>query len=246
MTVVQVSKKWGREVPSRRASSGVVNTHRLRWSDLPVTIRGEVEETPGACVIEARSEPGGYSPSLAARCRLDDGRCVFVKSCSSDQNPDTPTMMRREAAVSEALPAGFPAPSLLHHLDDGAGSRWSSKRSTGDHHGRRGMTTSSESSSLASRISRESATRAPSTVWTPCRSGWPAPSVDDERSRPARPRRAGSATGAVAMSIGWPRSRRRGPSMRPVPRSCIATFELTMCSSGITDVCGSWTAHGRV
>jgi aminoglycoside phosphotransferase (APT) family kinase protein len=96
-----------------------VNKHRLRWNELPAKTRHEIEAALGAVVVEARSEPGGYSPSLASRCVLDDGRRVFVKSCSSAQNPDTPAMMRREALVTEALPDGFPAPLLLHRFDDG-------------------------------------------------------------------------------------------------------------------------------
>jgi hypothetical protein len=59
----------------------------------------------------------------AARLTWDevpaDGRRVFVKAVSADQNPESPEMLRREAAVAAVLPDGVPAPGLLGFLDDG-------------------------------------------------------------------------------------------------------------------------------
>jgi aminoglycoside phosphotransferase (APT) family kinase protein len=71
----------------------------------------------GARVVEAATQPGGFSPGLAARLRLRDGRRVFVKAVSEAANPDSPSMHRREARVVAALPASAPAPRLLWSYD---------------------------------------------------------------------------------------------------------------------------------
>jgi len=93
--------------------------HRLRWHELPDHVRAEVERALGSSVVEGVSQRGGYSPSLASACVLADGRRVFVKAVSPAQNPDSPAMTRREAKIAHRLPAGAPAPALLHELDDG-------------------------------------------------------------------------------------------------------------------------------
>jgi hypothetical protein len=69
--------------------------HRLQWSDLPRALRDEITGVLGSAVVEAVGQRGGYSPSLAARCGLADGRRVFIKAVSPAQNPDSPGMMRR-------------------------------------------------------------------------------------------------------------------------------------------------------
>jgi hypothetical protein len=93
--------------------------HRLQWPELPQHLRDEIEATLGSAVVEAIGQKGGYGPSLAARCGLADGRRVFIKSVSPAQNPDTPEMMRRERYIAGCLPAGAPAPAMLHAFDDG-------------------------------------------------------------------------------------------------------------------------------
>jgi len=93
--------------------------HRLQWSDLPTFVRFTVEATLGTSVVEALGQRGGYGPSLAARCRLADGRRVFIKAVSAAQNPDSPVMMRREREIASCLPPEAPAPALLHSVDDG-------------------------------------------------------------------------------------------------------------------------------
>lgn len=98
-----------------RASGG----NRIEWSDVPRTVRGEVEAALGATVVEAVNEAGGFSPGLAARCVLDDGRRRFVKAVSPDQNPLAARIHRREAEVAAHLPAAVPAARLEHVHDDG-------------------------------------------------------------------------------------------------------------------------------
>lgn len=93
--------------------------HRLAFEDLPEEVRHRLEGALGSPVVGATSRPGGYSPSLAARLDLADGRSVFAKAVSPAQNADAPDFLRREAKVAAALPESAPAPRLLHLLDDG-------------------------------------------------------------------------------------------------------------------------------
>lgn len=72
----------------------------------------------GGRVVEAVTQPHGFSPGLAARLRLDDGRRVFVKAVSEEANPDTPGIHRREARVLAAMPRSAPVPRLLWTYDD--------------------------------------------------------------------------------------------------------------------------------
>jgi len=92
---------------------------RLEWSEIPQHVRADLESMLGASVVEAVNQPGGFSPSFAARCVLEDGRRVFIKAVSPAQNPDSADMVRFERAVTAAFPAGYPAPVLLDAHDDG-------------------------------------------------------------------------------------------------------------------------------
>jgi len=100
-----------------RAAGGT----RLTWDEVDPAVRAAVGSAVGSPVVEARDEPGGFSPGLAARCRLADGRRVFVKAVSPDQNPQACRIHRREAEVASQLPPWVPAPRLRHVHDDG---RW--------------------------------------------------------------------------------------------------------------------------
>jgi len=73
----------------------------------------------GARVVEATTQPQGFSPGVASRLVLADGRRVFVKAVSESANPDTPGIHRREASILAALPATAPAPRLLWSYDEG-------------------------------------------------------------------------------------------------------------------------------
>jgi len=77
---------------------------RVQWAQLPAGVRDAIEEHIGGRVVEAVTQPGGFSPGLAARVRTEDGRRCFVKAVSELANPDTPAMHRREAEVVAALP----------------------------------------------------------------------------------------------------------------------------------------------
>lgn len=92
---------------------------RLTWPDAPATVHRWVAQVLGSPVVRADSQPGGFSPGVASRLLLADGRRAFVKACGAGVNPDTPRMHRAEARISAALPAHLPVPRLLAHYDDG-------------------------------------------------------------------------------------------------------------------------------
>ncbi|WP_374224736.1 phosphotransferase [Micromonospora sp. C51] len=86
---------------------------------MPPDVQSAVERILGDRVIEAVSQPGGYSPGTADRVRTASGRRAFVKAASPTQNPDTPDMHRAEAQITAALPTYAPTPRLLGCHDDG-------------------------------------------------------------------------------------------------------------------------------
>ncbi|MDQ6713077.1 MAG: aminoglycoside phosphotransferase family protein [Candidatus Dormibacteraeota bacterium] len=92
---------------------------RLHWNELPDQVRRNLETRLGAGVLEARTQPGGFSPGVAARLKLADGRRAFVKAVSASINPDSPGIYRREAQIAAALPASVPTPHFLDALEDG-------------------------------------------------------------------------------------------------------------------------------
>jgi aminoglycoside phosphotransferase (APT) family kinase protein len=70
-------------------------------------------------VVAAETQPTGFSPGLAARLRLEDGRRVFLKAVHESANPDSPDIHRREARIMAALPPTAPAPRLLWSHEEG-------------------------------------------------------------------------------------------------------------------------------
>jgi len=91
---------------------------RQDWSALPVETRAAVERALGSAVVEAVSQPTGFSPGVAARLRLADGRRVFAKAIGPKPNPDSTAFHRREARVVAALPPDAPVPRLLWSYDE--------------------------------------------------------------------------------------------------------------------------------
>ena len=90
---------------------------RMAWGDVPGWLRDAVEGGLGGKVAEAVSQPTGFSPGLAARLRLADGRRVFVKAVGPGPNADSPDAHRAEARTMALLPHAAPAPRLLWSLD---------------------------------------------------------------------------------------------------------------------------------
>ena len=54
-------------------------------------------------MIEAQTQPGGFSPGVAVRARCADGARFFIKAASAELNPDAPRLHRQEATVLAAL-----------------------------------------------------------------------------------------------------------------------------------------------
>jgi aminoglycoside phosphotransferase (APT) family kinase protein len=96
---------------------------RLPWPAVPAHIRGLLERQLGSAVASATSQPTGFSPGVAARLLLADGRHVFVKAAGPEPNLAVPAIHRREAQVVAALPAAAPVPRLLWSHDD-PGTGW--------------------------------------------------------------------------------------------------------------------------
>ncbi len=92
---------------------------RLHWPDLPGEVRADITALLGAHVVAAETQAHGFSPGVAARVRLADGRRAFVKAVSASSNPESPAMHRTEARLTGAFPAGVPVPRLLGTHDDG-------------------------------------------------------------------------------------------------------------------------------
>jgi aminoglycoside phosphotransferase (APT) family kinase protein len=78
-----------------------------------------VDDVIGGTVVEAITQPGGFTPGVAARVRTASGRRAFVKAVSGEVNPDSARMHREEARITAALPEVAPAPRLLSSYDDG-------------------------------------------------------------------------------------------------------------------------------
>lgn len=92
---------------------------RLDWEQIPARVRAAIERWLGAPVVAATSQPGGFSPGVAARLRAADGRRAFLKAAGPRPNPDTPVIHRREARIVAALPPAAPVPRLLWSYDEG-------------------------------------------------------------------------------------------------------------------------------
>ena len=63
---------------------------RIGWADAPAWLREEVATRLGGEVAAAVTQPTGFSPGLAVRLRLVDGRRAFVKAVGPEPNPDSP------------------------------------------------------------------------------------------------------------------------------------------------------------
>lgn len=92
---------------------------RLRWNEIPASIRAEIEQLIGGTVITTQNCPGGFSPGFASRLTLADGRRVFVKAMDADAWPEEATTHRTEALITAALPTAVPAPQFLGAFDNG-------------------------------------------------------------------------------------------------------------------------------
>jgi aminoglycoside phosphotransferase (APT) family kinase protein len=103
--------------PANDAPSPPAAGVRLEWSAAPEPLRRVIEADLGSAVVEATSQPGGFSPGVAARLLLADGRRAFVKAAGPEPNPEAPQLHRAEVRITAALPAEAPTPRLLASYD---------------------------------------------------------------------------------------------------------------------------------
>ena len=92
---------------------------RLDWRAVPRPVRLAVEQWAGSVVDSAISQPTGFSPGVAARLRLADGRRLFVKAVGPEPNIDAPRFHRREGRIVAALPDNLAVPRLRWIFDEG-------------------------------------------------------------------------------------------------------------------------------
>ena len=91
---------------------------RMAWPWVPAGLRYAVEQQLGGRVVEAVTQPGGFSPGVAARLKTATGTRAFVKAVGPELNPESPGIHRAEARIAAALPEGIPAPRLLGFFDE--------------------------------------------------------------------------------------------------------------------------------
>jgi len=76
---------------------------RVAWEDVPAPVRSAIEDECGSPVATARTQPGGFSPGVAARVVCADQARYFIKAASGEVNPDTPRLHRQEGEILAAL-----------------------------------------------------------------------------------------------------------------------------------------------
>jgi aminoglycoside phosphotransferase (APT) family kinase protein len=91
---------------------------RLPYDETPTRLRAWVDDSLGSPVVAALTQPGGFSPGVAARLRCADGTRAFCKAVSPAANADSPQVHRAEASTAAALPAAAPVPRLIASYDD--------------------------------------------------------------------------------------------------------------------------------
>jgi hypothetical protein len=94
---------------------------RLLWPEIPARVRAAVEGWLGSSVIEAISQPTGFTPGMAVRLKTSNGRRVFVKAIGPEPNSIGPDIYRTEAAKVAALKTVPSVPELLWTYDEGEG-----------------------------------------------------------------------------------------------------------------------------
>lgn len=91
---------------------------RTSWTEVPTALRARIESALGGPVVQARSQPSGWSPGSADRVITADGRRAFVKTVARSRNGDSADMHRREARVMAAIPPEVQAPRLIAAFDE--------------------------------------------------------------------------------------------------------------------------------
>lgn len=103
-------------------------TARLHWSDLPQTVRDEIEERTGP-VHKAQTVSGGYNSSIAVRLDTGSGT-IFLKGLSSS-HPRVWTQSREAAVAPYTRDL---APPLLWRMQSGGWDLLAFRFLDGGHH----------------------------------------------------------------------------------------------------------------
>lgn len=86
---------------------------------MPRQLREWVERELGSPVASATSQPGGFSPGVAARLVTVDGARAFVKAIATSRHAETAALHRYECRAMVAIPPGPALPRLFATYDDG-------------------------------------------------------------------------------------------------------------------------------
>ena len=90
----------------------------LAWARVPEAVHEWAAGLGGGTPRAVRDLSGGFSPGATSVLEWP-GRALFVKAVGSELNPDSPTLHRREAVISAALPTSPRLPRLVETYDDG-------------------------------------------------------------------------------------------------------------------------------
>ena len=219
---------------------------RLPWTAVPPDVQTAVERELGSPIIEQLSQEAGFSPGVATRARLANGRRVFLKAVSESPNPSSPDIHRSEARIMAALPASVPAPRLLFSLDQDGWVVLALEDVDGVHPNLPWR--SDDLGRVLDAVTALAAAMTPSPIAAP-RLTETAESYHGWRTLLAtgpsglHPAMAADA-GSRGTSPTWPGSRRDGPPRRSVTRCCTATSGRTTSCSRPT-ASSSSTGRGR-
>lgn len=95
-----------------------MNLTRLRWSDIPDSLRNRAEQAVATPLHEIASATGGFTPGVASTVAGESGARFFVKAIARHTSEVAGAYLR-EARIAEALPSQTPSPRLLWWHDDG-------------------------------------------------------------------------------------------------------------------------------
>lgn len=90
---------------------------RLPYDRLPEGLRTAIDGALGSPVVSVSPRTGGFSPGPAVVVGCADGRRAFVKAVGTPLNPDTPRLLRAEAAVTPHLPTSLPVPAFQAYVE---------------------------------------------------------------------------------------------------------------------------------
>jgi Phosphotransferase enzyme family len=97
----------------------VDSSGRPGYAEVPRQLREWVEQELGSPVASATSQPGGFSPGVAARLVTVDGARAFVKAIATSRHAATAALHRYESRAMRAIPPGPALPRLYATYDDG-------------------------------------------------------------------------------------------------------------------------------